>query len=133
MKPANILLTKHGVLKLGDFGLARDCKIGETNRYTNNVVTLWYRPPGKSFFNMTNEFSDHDIASLKHFHELELLLGDRNYGPPVDMWGTGCIMAELWTRSPIMQGQTEQQQLTFISHLCGSITPNVMNTLLTLC
>ena len=43
------------------------------------MVTLWYRPP-------------------------ELLLGERNYGPPVDLWGAGCIMAELWTRSPIMQG-----------------------------
>jgi Serine/threonine protein kinase len=69
-------------------------------RYTNRVVTLWYRPP-------------------------ELLLGDRNYGPPVDLWGAGCIMAEMWTRSPIMQGNTEQQQLTFISQLCGSVTPEV--------
>ena len=49
-------------------------------RYTNRVVTLWYRPP-------------------------ELLLGERNYGPAVDMWGAGCIMAEMWTRSPIMQVQ----------------------------
>lgn len=69
-------------------------------RYTNRVVTLWYRPP-------------------------ELLLGDRNYGPPIDLWGAGCIMAEMWTRSPIMQGNTEQQQLTLISQLCGSITPEV--------
>ena len=69
-------------------------------RYTNRVVTLWYRPP-------------------------ELLLGERNYGPPVDLWGAGCIMAEMWTRSPIMQGNTEQQQLTFISQLCGSVTPEV--------
>ena len=35
----------------------------------------------------------------------ELLLGERNYGPAVDMWGAGCIMAEMWTRSPIMQVQ----------------------------
>lgn len=34
-------------------------------------------------------------------------------------------MAEMWTRCPIMQGNTEQQQLSFISHLCGSITPEV--------
>ena len=47
-------------------------------RYTNRVVTLWYRPP-------------------------ELLLGERNYGPAVDMWGAGCIMAEMWTRVPILQ------------------------------
>lgn len=46
--------------------------------YTNRVVTLWYRPP-------------------------ELLLGARNYGSAIDMWGAGCIMAELWTRSPILQ------------------------------
>ncbi|XP_049786418.1 cyclin-dependent kinase 9 [Schistocerca cancellata] len=103
MKAANVLITKNGILKLADFGLARAFsanKNGQGNRYTNRVVTLWYRPP-------------------------ELLLGDRNYGPPVDLWGAGCIMAEMWTRSPIMQGNTEQQQLTLISQLCGSITPEV--------
>lgn len=86
-----------------DFGLARAfsaAKNGVPNRYTNRVVTLWYRPP-------------------------ELLLGDRNYGPPVDMWGAGCIMAEMWTRSPIMQGNSEQQQLIFISQLCGSFTTEI--------
>ena len=103
MKAANILITKIGCLKLADFGLARafsDTKSGQPNRYTNRVVTLWYRPP-------------------------ELLLGERNYGPAIDLWGAGCIMAEMWTRSPIMQGSTEQHQLTLISQLCGSITTDV--------
>ena len=102
MKAANILITKNGVLKLADFGLARAFSMakGQAIRYTNRVVTLWYRPP-------------------------ELLLGERNYGPPIDLWGAGCIMAEMWTRSPIMQGSTEQHQLTLISQLCGSITPEV--------
>jgi len=99
MKAANILITKHGVLKLADFGLARAFSQtrGQPNKYTNRVVTLWYRPP-------------------------ELLLGERNYGPKIDLWGAGCIMAEMWTRTPIMQGKTEQNQIQFISHLCGSIT-----------
>ena len=102
MKAANILITKAGVLKLADFGLARAFSIAraQANRYTNRVVILWYRPP-------------------------ELLLGERNYGPPIDMWGAGCIMAEMWTRSPIMQGNVEQHQLTLISQLCGSISPEV--------
>jgi cyclin-dependent kinase 9 len=103
MKAANILITKQGILKLADFGLARAFSIsakGQGNRYTNRVVTLWYRPP-------------------------ELLLGERNYGPAVDMWGAGCIMAEMWTRSPIMQGNTEQHQLTLIAQLCGAISPEV--------
>ena len=100
---ANVLITRNGKLKLGkwagavrrsndklirvsfrskaDFGLARAFSIqNKPNKYTNRVVTLWYRPP-------------------------ELLLGERNYGPPVDLWGAGCIMAELWTRTPIMQGR----------------------------
>uniref|UniRef100_A0A914EKZ1 Protein kinase domain-containing protein n=1 Tax=Acrobeloides nanus TaxID=290746 RepID=A0A914EKZ1_9BILA len=82
MKAANILISKEGVLKLGDFGLARPLFKKLPGKmepcYTNRVVTLWYRPP-------------------------ELLLGARNYGPGIDMWGAGCIMAELWTRSPILQ------------------------------
>ena len=40
--------------------------------------------------------------------------GERNYGPAVDMWGAGCIMAEMWTRSPIMQvGQAEGARMLF--------------------
>ena len=39
--------------------------------------------------------------------------------------GVGCIFAEMWIRSPIMQGNSEQNQLNLISHLCGSIEPSV--------
>ncbi|CAK5044890.1 unnamed protein product [Meloidogyne enterolobii] len=121
MKSANVLITAGGVLKLADFGLARlmiskfftllfycgwrfgYSKCGfmqlmkqQDYRYTNRVVTLWYRPP-------------------------ELLLGSSSYGPSIDIWGAGCIISELWTRSPILQGNTEQEQLIRIAKLCGSI------------
>ena len=100
MKSSNILITRSGMLKLGDFGLARAMSKGQNQRYTNRVITLWYRPP-------------------------ELFLGERNYATPIDMWGAGCIMCEMWTRRPIMQGDTEQKQISLISNLCGSITPEV--------
>ena len=101
MKSSNVLITKSGVLKLADFGLARAMSKGQqSQRYTNRVVTLWYRPP-------------------------ELILGERNYGPPIDIWGAGCIMCEMWTRRPIMQGDSEQKQISLISQLCGSIVPEV--------
>ena len=98
MKSSNVLITRDGVLKLADFGLARAMSSGPQQRYTSRVVTLWYRPP-------------------------ELILGERSYTAAIDMWGAGCIMAEMWTRQPIMQGDTEQKQISLISQLCGSITP----------
>lgn len=76
-------------------------------RYTNNVVTLWYRAP-------------------------ELLLGERNYGPPIDLWAVGCILGEMWTRFPIMQGHSEQSQLMLISKLCGSFTTEVWPSVVSL-
>ena len=86
MKTANILVTKDGKLKLADFGLAKAIEQQKSDtqqiRYTNRVVTLWYRPP-------------------------ELLLGERCYNRAIDMWGGGCIMAELWTREPILKGKND--------------------------
>jgi len=97
MKSSNILITKHGELKIADFGLARPYVLDETKRkYTNRVVTLWYRPP-------------------------ELLLGERNYACAIDLWGVGCIMAELFIREPLMKGSLEQNQLQLITETVGPI------------
>ncbi len=80
MKAANLLISNNGSLKIADFGLARafdpnivkggqhkDDSKGRERRYTNCVVTRWYRPP-------------------------ELLLGARQYGGEVDMWGIGFVI-----------------------------------------
>jgi serine/threonine-protein kinase BUR1 len=77
MKAANLLISNNGSLRIADFGLARsydpsastiDTNTGgsrsKERRYTNCVVTRWYRPP-------------------------ELLLGARNYGGEIDIWGVG--------------------------------------------
>lgn len=82
IKGSNLLINNDGVLKIGDFGLATFYEPDQKQPLTSRVVTLWYRAP-------------------------ELLLGATEYGPAIDLWSTGCILAELFAGKPIMPGRTE--------------------------
>ncbi|XP_074296668.1 putative serine/threonine-protein kinase At1g54610 [Silene latifolia] len=95
IKGSNLLIDNDGKLKIADFGLASVYDPHGSQPLTSRVVTLWYRPP-------------------------ELLLGAANYGAAVDLWSTGCILAELYAGMPIMPGRTEVEQLHKIFKLCGS-------------
>ena len=44
LKPQNLLIDKNGVIKLGDFGLARAFGI-PIKTLTHEILTLWYRAP----------------------------------------------------------------------------------------
>lgn len=100
IKGSNILLNSQGVLKITDFGLARTMKVlaaGDKPDYTNRVITIWYRPP-------------------------ELLLGSTDYGREVDIWGVGCLLMELYTKSATFQGTEEISQLFKIFEIMGTPT-----------
>eukprot|EP00117_Sycon_ciliatum_P038897 scpid46869/ scgid28828/ Cyclin-dependent kinase 11B; Cell division cycle 2-like protein kinase 1; Cell division protein kinase 11B; Galactosyltransferase-associated protein kinase p58/GTA; PITSLRE serine/threonine-protein kinase CDC2L1; p58 CLK-1 len=93
LKTSNLLLSHKGILKVGDFGLAREYG-SPPKPYTPIVVTLWYRAP-------------------------ELLLGSKMYTTAVDMWSVGCIFAELVLMKPLFQGRTEIDQIQQIFKLLG--------------
>ncbi|XP_030934839.1 probable serine/threonine-protein kinase At1g54610 isoform X2 [Quercus lobata] len=95
IKGSNLLIDNNGVLKIGDFGLATFYEPDQEQPLTSRVVTLWYRAP-------------------------ELLLGATEYGAAIDMWSSGCILAELFAGKPIMPGRTEVEQMHKIFKLCGS-------------
>ncbi|XP_030515246.1 probable serine/threonine-protein kinase At1g09600 isoform X1 [Rhodamnia argentea] len=95
IKGSNLLVDNNGNLKIGDFGLATFFRTNQNQPLTSRVVTLWYRPP-------------------------ELLLGSSDYGVSVDLWSSGCILAELFAGKPIMPGRTEVEQMHKIFKLCGS-------------
>lgn len=85
LKPQNLLINGKGVIKIADFGLGRAFGI-PVRVYTHEVVTLWYRAP-------------------------EVLLGSTRYSCPVDIWSIACIFAEMATRKPLFQGDSEIDQL----------------------
>ena len=98
IKAANILVSNEGQLKLADFGLARFYSKRGKPDYTNRVITIWYRSP-------------------------ELLLGETQYGPAVDIWSAACVMIEIFTRHAIFPGDGgEISQLDKIYNVLGTPT-----------
>lgn len=96
LKTSNLLLSHKGVLKVGDFGLAREYG-SPLRQYTPVVVTLWYRAP-------------------------ELLLCCKEYSTPIDVWSVGCIFAEFVSMNPLFPGKSEVDQLNRIFKDLGTPT-----------
>jgi len=96
MKTSNILVHKTaGRVALCDFGLARSFRDPPAKNLTQLVVTLHYRAP-------------------------ELLFGETQYTPAVDIWSIGCIFGELIQQEAMMQGQGELDQIDKIFTMLGA-------------
>ncbi|KAL7466058.1 hypothetical protein ACHAXS_006350 [Conticribra weissflogii] len=102
LKPSNLLVNSNCDLKVCDFGLARGIldestmRSGKKPLLTEYVVTRWYRAP-------------------------EIMLACHEYDKPVDVWSTGCILAELLSRKPYFPGEDYIDQLTLISSKLGKL------------
>ncbi|VDK44802.1 unnamed protein product [Anisakis simplex] len=95
MKPENIMCNGTELVKIADFGLARE--IRSRPPFTDYVSTRWYRAP-------------------------EILLRSTAYNSPIDIWALGCIMAELYMLRPLFPGTSELDQIFKIVTILG--TPN---------
>eukprot|EP00238_Polyblepharides_amylifera_P010759 CAMPEP_0196583864 /NCGR_PEP_ID=MMETSP1081-20130531/45002_1 /TAXON_ID=36882 /ORGANISM="Pyramimonas amylifera, Strain CCMP720" /LENGTH=519 /DNA_ID=CAMNT_0041904891 /DNA_START=455 /DNA_END=2014 /DNA_ORIENTATION=- len=101
LKPKNILANADCKLKICDFGLARPAFNDQPSTvfWTDYVATRWYRAPELcgSFFS--------------------------KYTPAVDVWGLGCILAEVILGKPLFPGRNVVHQLELITDLLGTPTP----------
>ncbi|KAM5252874.1 dual specificity tyrosine-phosphorylation-regulated kinase 4 [Hipposideros larvatus] len=91
LKPENIVLYQKGQVsvKVIDFGLS--CY--EHQKVYTYIQSRFYRSP-------------------------EVILG-HPYNMAIDMWSLGCIMAELFTGSPLFPGENEAEQLACIMEVLG--------------
>ncbi|XP_051050344.1 serine/threonine-protein kinase MAK isoform X3 [Phodopus roborovskii] len=93
MKPENLLCMGPELVKIADFGLARELR--SQPPYTDYVSTRWYRAP-------------------------EVLLRSSVYSSPIDVWAVGSIMAELYTFRPLFPGTSEVDEIFKICQVLGT-------------
>ncbi|XP_043920046.1 serine/threonine-protein kinase ICK [Protopterus annectens] len=97
LKPENLLCMGPELVKIADFGLARE--IRSRPPYTDYVSTRWYRAP-------------------------EVLLRSTSYSSPIDLWAVGCIMAEIYTLRPLFPGSSEVDTIFKICQVLGTPKKN---------
>jgi glycogen synthase kinase 3 beta len=103
IKPQNLLLNPStGVLKLCDFGSAKILIAGEPN--VSYICSRYYRAP-------------------------ELIFGATNYTTNIDIWSTGCVMAELMLGQPLFPGESGIDQLVEIIKVLGTPSREQIKTM----
>ncbi|KAF5099966.1 hypothetical protein D0Z00_001446 [Geotrichum galactomycetum] len=103
IKPQNLLLdSRSGVLKLCDFGSAKVLVPGESN--VSYICSRYYRAP-------------------------ELIFGASNYTTKIDVWSSGCVMAELMLGQPLFPGESGIDQLVEIIKVLGTPTREQIRTM----
>ena len=102
LKPQNLLVDRHGGIKLADFGLARAFGV-PVRMFTHEVITLYYRPPeillGAKYYSTAIG----KLACDTSVSALTLII--------LDVWSLGCIFAEMMTRKPLLPGDSEIDQV----------------------
>jgi len=96
IKPQNVLVNPaNHHLKLCDFGSAKKLVKGEPN--ISYICSRYYRAP-------------------------ELIFGATDYTNAIDVWSTGCVIAEMVTTQPLFPGESASDQLVEIIKILGTPT-----------
>ena len=116
IKPQNLLLDPlSGVVKLCDFGSAKQLVFGESN--VSYICSRYYRAP--ELLMGCGEYTT-AVGTPKIFRSS---LFSFTYFIFVDVWSAGCVLAEMMLGSPIFPGKTDVDQMVQIIKILGTPTP----------
>ncbi|MCJ1353078.1 MAG: regulator of ime2 [Icmadophila ericetorum] len=120
IKPQNLLLDPNtGVLKLCDFGSAKILVENEPN--VSYICSRYYRAP-ELIFGATNYTTK--IGEFSY----DLYVCSEVDGE-IDVWSTGCVMAELMLGQPLFPGESGIDQLVEIIKVLGTPTREQIRTM----
>lgn len=119
IKPQNLLLNPStGVLKLCDFGSAKILVPGEPN--VSYICSRYYRAP-ELIFGATNYSTN--------IGKIIILATSLETNFCIDIWSTGCVMAELMLGQPLFPGESGIDQLVEIIKVLGTPTREQIKTM----
>lgn len=127
--PSNILVAPSGAVKLADFGQARRLPTAYRAAAAGAAQAAAETAGPTTCVDVDGTDPDASSGSLtpgaalctRWYKSPELLFNSRSYGPGVDVWGAGCILAELLTGRPLFPGTSDISQLALMSDLLGSV------------
>lgn len=123
IKPQNLLLDPStGILKLCDFGSAKILVENEPN--VSYICSRYYRAPELIFgaTNYTTKIGKTKITIL-------LCKSSLTSSRFLDVWSTGCVMAELMLGQPLFPGESGIDQLVEIIKVLGTPTREQIRTM----
>lgn len=152
IKPSNILIDEDCHIKICDFGLSRSIaglkqnpnhlyeevkkKISDVNSEreqmglsnlteveTKKFIKIYLEKSKLKRHKLERKLSDHVVT--RWYRPPEIILIEKEYGPAVDIWGVGCIMAELLqkTDSHQLDDNTLKNQALFPGKSCFPLSP----------
>ncbi|KOS13538.1 cmgc mapk protein kinase [Malassezia pachydermatis] len=135
IKPGNLLVNANCYLQVCDFGMSRAFETDD-----NDYLSKHKSSSGKEQDLSVSVCQDSahrvrfpggpltDYVSTRWYRAPEVMLGYQGgYGPALDIWSVGCILAELLGGEPLFPGTDYVDQLSQIYHVLGTPSENVIN------